>query len=370
MNAKLKLVHEAEAQRQHVRIRIPLRAVINDVSYNVVDLSVAGVCFEAVGIAPAVGDALNIKLVFAFEGFEFIQAMKIEVVNFNPATGRTGCRFIDITESQLAMLHFIVDAYLSGEVIGPNDVIEIPKRNMFMAQRKIPAKELPANRFAAAAVGVRRTVAAAGLIAAGVAVFAYAALAIYAHAYVTDGKGVVVSQEVQFARAPISGTITPQTAAKGKRVAEKELIAVIESPTGAFKQVESTCDCLLANEPLQKGSFVARGTIIARLVPPTARTQVEVHLPLERLEGIENNQRVRVDLYSGQPSVWGTVDRIDRHTPIGSSVSVSDTSYGVVMVNLDVPMPAEAVGEPAAVQIHRVNWLSRWAAAPKPASST
>jgi len=369
MNAKLKLVHEAEAQRQHVRIRIPLQAVVEDVSYNVVDLSVAGMCFEAVGLATKVGDTLGVKLVFAFEGFEFIQAMKIEVVNVNATTGRTGCRFIDITESQLSMLHFVVDAYLSGEVIAASDVIEIPKRNMFMAQRKIPAPELPANRFAAAAVGVRRKVVAGALVVAGLAVFAYAGLAIYAHAYVTDGKGVVVTQEVQFARAPISGTITPQSSAKGKRVAEKELIAVIESPTGAFKQVEASCDCLLANEPLAKGSFVARGTIIARLVPPTAQTQVEVHLPLERLEGIEKHQRVRVDLYSGQPSAWGTVDRVDRHTPIGSSVSVSDTSYGVVMVNLDAPMPAEAVGEPAAVQIHRLNWLSRWAA-PKSASGT
>lgn len=365
MSTKLKVVHEAEAQRQHIRLKLPLQAIIEDISYTVLDLSVAGFSTEGLYPAPAAGAVLDVRLVFPFEGFEFTQAIRAQVV-YASAAGRLGCRFTDMTMEQLSLLQFIVDAYISGEMVHAGDLLEVSRRNMFVAPRKLPAPDQPSGPLGAALHGLRRAATAGAVVLTGLLVFGYAALAVYELAFVTDGKGVVVSPEVQLARAQISGTLTPQTSAKGQRVAVGELIAVIQAPDGTIKPVASDCDCLVANEPIPKGTFVSRGTVIARLVPPQAYTLVEVHIPLERLEGIETGQRVRLELFGGQEPAWGSIDRVERHTPIDGTV---DTTYGVIMIDPDTPLPSNAVGEPAVVQIHRLNWLGRWAA-PKISAAT
>lgn len=369
MGTNLKVVHEAEAQRQHVRLKLPLQVSIGDRTYKVVDWSVAGFGMEGLVPTPAVGDLLDVRLIFRFSEFQFTLPMRVEVRHASAATGRLSCRFVDVTPGQLSLLQLIVGAYVSGEVVGADDLLETTKRNMFVAPRKMPPPDRPRGRLGTLTQGLRRAVGAGALLLGALAVLCYSALAIYAHAFVTDGKGVVISPEVQLARAYVSGTVTPHTATKGQRVAAKELIAIIQTPDGSTKPVESDCDCLVANEPLPKGTFVPRGTIIARLVPPQARTQVEAHIPLERLDGIEPGQRVRIEIYGGQTPVWGSIDRVDRHTPIDGTSGVGDSSYGVILINPDLPLPAAAVGEPVALQIHLLTtlqihlltWLQHWA---------
>lgn len=358
MATNLQLVHEAEAQRQHVRLKLPLHATIKDQVYTVVDWSVGGLCIEGLRPVPQVGDVIDVRLHFAFEGFQFTLQCWCEVRHASAATNRTGCRFTSITPQQVSLLQYIVDAYLSGEVVRSGDLLEISQRNMFVSPRKVPARERPPGIVAAALDRLRGAAVAALTIGIGLAVFAYAGFAIYTHSFVTDGRGVVVSPQIELARAPIGGTITPYAGSRGKQVAIKELIAMIEAPDGTRRTVESPCDCFMANEPLPQGSYVSRGTVIARLVPAQAASEIEMRVPLTKLVGIEPGQRARVDLFGGQPPVWGTVERLARHTPIESQ-GLSESSYGVIFVKPDVPLPLQTVGEPVAVQIHRLGWLGR-----------
>lgn len=359
MNTKPKVVHEAEAQRQHMRVKLPLQAIIEEKTYKVLDWSVAGFAVEGLFPIPKAGDMLTARLVFPFAGFTFTLLIRAEVLHAAAATQRSNLRFIDVTPEQSSLLHFIIGAYVSGELVTAGDLLEVTKRNLLVAPRSIPAPDRPHSPLGATLQTLRRVTAGGMLVLVGMLVFGYAVLAVYAHAFVTDGKGVVVSPEVQLARAQVSGTLIPKAAAKGQRVAAGELIAVIEAPDGTAKPVESSCDCLIANQPLPKGAFVSRGTVIARLVPLQAPTQIEIHIPLERLDGIAKGQRVRIELFSGQAPSWGFIDRVDRHTPIDATAGIGDSSYGVIMVNADLPLPASAVGEPAAVHIHRVGWLGR-----------
>lgn len=358
MGTNLQLVHEAEAQRQHVRLKLPLQATIRDNVYTVVDWSVGGLCLEGLRPLPEVGDLIDVKLHFAFEGFQFTLQSWAEIRHASQATGRVGCRFASITPQQISLLQYVIDAYISGEVVRSGDLLAISQRNMFVSPRKVPAKERPPGFFARALDRLRGAAIAALTVGIGLAVFAYAAFAIYTHSFVTDGKGIVVSPQIELARAPIGGTITPYTGSRGKQVAVKELIAMIEAPDGTKRTVESPCDCFLANEPLPQGSYVSRGTVIARLVPMQAASEVEMHVPLTKLVGIEAGQRARIDLFGGHPPVWGSVERLARHTPMETG-GLSDVSYGVIFVKPDAQLPLQTVGEPVAVQIHRLGWLGR-----------
>ena len=353
-NTNLKLVHEAEAQRQHVRLKLPLQVRIRDNVYRATDWSMGGVAIEDVVPPLEVGSVVDAQLAFPFLEFSFSLNARL-TVRYALPNGKVGLRFAEMSSEHVSLLRYLVDAYISGEVVRSADLMEVSKRNMFVQPRKLPPQEVPASRVGRAARGVRKFISSAMLLAIGIAVITYAVLAVYTNTLVTEGTGIVTSPDLQIARAQISGTLTPYTAGRGKQVAEKEVIAVVEGPDGTIRPVVASCDCYVANEPLPKGSFVSRGTVVARLVPVQSTSLVELHMPLSRLDGLEKHQPVRMKMYNGEPAVWGRIEEIDRHSPIDGAGS--EGTYGLVRILPQSPLPARSVGEPVAAQIHRLSWL-------------
>lgn len=361
MATNLKLVHEAEAQRQHLRLKLPLQVKFRDNVYRAADWSMGGVALEDVIPPIEVGSVVDAQLSFPFLEFSFSLNAKL-TVRYSLPNGRVGLRFAEMSDEHISLLRYLVDAYISGEVVRSADLMEVSKRNMFVSPRKLPPVEVPATRLGRVMRGTRRFISSALLVCIGIAVLTYAALAVYTNTLVTEGTGIVTSPDLQIARAQISGTLTPYTAGRGKQVAEKEVIAVVEGPDGTIRPVEASCDCYVANEPLPKGSFVSRGTVVARLVPVQSTSLVELHMPLSRLDGLEKHQPVRMKLYNGEPAVWGRIEEIDRHSPIDGSGT--DATYGLVRIRPQTPLAARSVGEPVVAQIHRLRWLPLPSVAP------
>ena len=85
-----------------------------------VDWSVAGFSVGGVTLPLGKGDLFMARLRFPFEGFDFAIQVRCEVRHIQAVGGSQGsylgCRFVEISPRHQAMLHFFVDAYLSGEI--------------------------------------------------------------------------------------------------------------------------------------------------------------------------------------------------------------------------------------------------------------
>lgn len=356
----VKVVHEAEAQRQHVRLNLPLVAEIGPARFKVTDWSVGGFAIEGLPESPRIGSAAQVRLLFPFDGFEFALKCRAEVRHASKARGRVGFRFVDLPRQHVALLQYFVDAYVTGEIVRGNDVLEVAQRNMFVAPRKVPAKTAPETRFARLWSGARAAAATALLVLFGLTVATYTGFALYERIFVVAASGFVVSPEMQVLRAGLSGTVIAYSASKGRAVRSGELIGMIQAPDGKALPVEATCDCFLASEPLAAGSYVARGSVVARLVPSTGTAAVVAHLPLEKLHGLNAGDRASLDLFTGVPPQWGTITSVERYAPADlEAANAAERSYGVVRVRPDRPLALQSVGEPVALQLHRLNMATR-----------
>lgn len=350
-----RVVHEAEAQRQHVRLKIPVQIELGDAILRTADWSVSGFGIAMMDRPVRVGDVYEVRLVVPFENFEFASRLKCEVRHVGERGARVGFRYVDLNRQQLSFLQYICDAFVSGEVVYAGDILDVSSRNMFVTPRKIPPKDSLDTPLAKFAKRLRRagSIIATFLIAFGI--FAYAAFALYNRLFVTSAEGFVVTPQMEVVRAGISGILTPYSAAKGKAVTAKELIGVIEGPDGSSRPLEAVCDCFLANEPLPGGSYVTRGAIVARLIPRNAQADIEVRLPLERVRGIKKGNRASIGLFSEAGVIWGIVTRVELHTPIDiSAPSAAAGAFGILSIKPDKALPLQLAGEPASVKVHRL----------------
>lgn len=138
-SAKLHLVHESEAQRQHIRLKIPARAEIANASYRVRDLSVGGVCIEGIPGAIPPGSTVNMRLALPFESFTMTLDLNMAVEYHDAQRAIIGCRYESLTPDQLNLLQMIVRSYLSGVVVGEGEVINTLTRDNFMKPRAVSA---------------------------------------------------------------------------------------------------------------------------------------------------------------------------------------------------------------------------------------
>lgn len=356
----VKLVHEAEAQRQHVRLKLPLKAEIGQSVYRVTDWSVGGFALEGLRETPRVGAVFDVRLLFAFEAYEFAIRARAEVRHAAPTRSRVGFRFLELTAQNLSLLQYIVDAYLSGEVVQAGDLLEVTSRNMFVSSRKPPRPVEPKGEREKLFKRVRAVLSTGLLILLGLSLAGYSAFALYDRLLVVKAGGFIVSPDMQVLRTGTAGTVLSYGAVKGRAVEPKELIGLLQSPEGKMMPIEATCRCFLANEPLATGSYVGRGEVVARLVPEAGTARVEAHLPLAALAGIDKGDRAALNFFTGDRALWGTIVAVERYAPLDiERLNAAKEAYGVVRVVPDQALPVSLVGEPVALHLHKLNLEQR-----------
>lgn len=190
------IAHEAEVQRQHVRLQLPIKIIIREKSLDVIDWSNSGVAFNATplkasNIAVKTGDTFEAKLNFDFQTFELTVPLKCEVRHVNADGTRVGCRFSDMNERNISIMQYLVSAYISGDLVQVGDMLDVVSRKNFTTPRKVPAANLSgaqAKKQKARNLGYSLLVAAVSLF-----LLAYAGSSIYERVYVVEAESATVS---------------------------------------------------------------------------------------------------------------------------------------------------------------------------------
>jgi alginate biosynthesis protein Alg44 len=111
------IVHEAEVHRQHVRLKIPIGVEVDGTRYVVDDWSMGGFGVATPITSRQPGERFPVRLIFPFEDFEVSLRLDCLMVYVDPEAERFGCRFLALSQGQLSLFRYLVDAYLSGEIV-------------------------------------------------------------------------------------------------------------------------------------------------------------------------------------------------------------------------------------------------------------
>ena len=181
------VAHEAEVQRQHTRYRIPLRCELRGACFEVQDWSIGGLSLKDPPADLKIGHQESLKLSFPFTDYAIGISVDAEPRYIDGANKRAGLKFVNVTRRQVDVLRFMIDAYLSGEVVEAKDLIEVSARRNEARARAVPGAEAPTTVRGRLSRGMGRAVrfGAAGL--GGLVLLGFIGTGLYERLFVVAG---------------------------------------------------------------------------------------------------------------------------------------------------------------------------------------
>jgi len=132
-----KLVHEAVDERQHIRVDIPARFMIsngsNDIWYNVLEISLGGFSFSSPNKIFDEGYANTVIFEFSFGTLDIKINTTIVIIKRNK--NRYSVKFKELNKEKHDVLRYFISAYLSGELINSNGIINVLQRENHVKSR-------------------------------------------------------------------------------------------------------------------------------------------------------------------------------------------------------------------------------------------
>jgi mannuronan synthase len=268
-----RIVHEAEVQRQHPRFRIPAQCLINGAAYEVFDWSLGGLAILGFEDALAIGDLLDLQIVYQIDQVALVVDVIGEVRYQRVQEHRVGFRFSNIGETQQSMMRRVFESYLEGEILPYESVVNGIDLGSAQAAnitktRITPSRFMGLSALAALSLGLAWTVSSN----------------IYARSFVHRAAAAVVEAEGFPVNAPVSGQLN--FISQKKDVVDGEVVASVRDRNGTDVMIDSPCACR-AKLIGATGGFVTRGDSLMRLIPPNATIRLRVTLPRSALANID-----------------------------------------------------------------------------------
>ncbi len=350
MVTTMQLVHEAETQRMHPRLRIPLEVEIEGRVYAARDLSVGGVGL-AEGVSPLRrNQRASVRLRMPFEDFDMSMPLLAEVRHEGSEERGTGLQFTDLTPRQVNFLHHAVNGYLSGQIVKAGDIFDVAARDYGTAPRASKADLEPRSRFRGASRIFGLTIfALVGLLCVG-----FIGAAIAERTFVTEATGTLSSRHAVVVRSPMAGILRNVLVNPGQELQRETVVAVVESADGVTAPVRSPCDCILATAYAAEGEYLNLNQAMLGLTPDSAAQVVLAQVPLEAARDIQRGDKVFVDFFGSGGSISGQVENvvaasIDPNSYAGRSFNTPPLAR--IEVALSEQLPVEMIGRPANVRI-------------------
>ncbi len=344
------IVHETEIHRQHVRLRIPIAVEVDGARLTVDDWSLGG--FGVLGDLPRrrPGDRFPVRLHLPFEDFELSLEVGCELVYRLEDGSRFGCRFTGLAPGQLALFRYLVDAYLSGELVAAGDVLAAHAR----AAAEIPSPGLvgePGRGTLGARL--RRALKFLLLLALGAGLGGLAWLGARERWLTVRAEAAIVEAPVVRLVAPATGRLRPGE--PEPVLAVGGAIGTIETETGPTPLV-SPCECSLVDWLAETGQQVEAGEAVALLAAIDRPLLVRASVAARAGRRLAAGDAALIELPGAHGSVRGRVERIDLRPQLlglagGDPVTAARRPL-VVIVRPERPLDFELLGTPVEVRFH------------------
>lgn len=308
-------VHEAQEQRQHARYKLPLKVRFNGVVYDAADWSVGGVGVDGIDLDLGAGTVHPLALSFGFDGFSLTMRVEGEIRYVDRQKHRVGFRFVDLTDRQLNLVHFVIDSYLSGEMVDGGELIEITKRDNMVSPRGAKAAA-PAAETLRQKVGRLASRATSYAVIVGImgGILAFVGSNVYDRLYVVRPTMATITGDLM--------VLAPQAAGQVSKVVRSGEIAVgapafeLTGADGTVTPVTSPCDCRVLSAAVQEGAVVRPGQTVVTLVAANTQPVIAAAVDYDELDRLAAGAVARIQYLDGvetevadvrfQPALLGT----------------------------------------------------------------
>jgi alginate biosynthesis protein Alg44 len=283
----------------------------------------------------------DLRLLFGFEGYEVAVDLEAQVTSSDGKEVRLD--YIRLQPEQIALMRYLLDAYLAGEVVTAGEILDFQRR---------PLEDAAARQKAAAARGNPVLRGIGGLLRA-VPVLVVTLLllfligsSLYQHFAVFPATAAYVTSEATPILAPSEGTVT-NLATEGSTVAAGDPVLTILTPSGKSLTVNSPCECRVDDVTTRINDTPQAGSRLMSLREPDAKPYIFATVDRSRL----------MDAYKGVVADVELVDgAILRNLPVvvppGSAIDDTGTTFST-RIYLD-HLPANiALGQPTRVTFFR-----------------
>ncbi len=378
--ANSNIVHESEAQRQHVRVKLPAKIQFavdgKERRYKLADLSAGGFSFESSG-RYAVGQDFQGQLLLAVDTVGFSIPLTFAVNSANADTGRVSCVFQDLGAQQIAALRHVIMTYLAGELVTTGEMLTTLSRSNFVAARNVGGGSSGRGR-------IRALAGTSLFLIVGVAAFGYMATRLYDVVVVTHAAAAKVAAQVYTITMPRDGTffslIPPDgRVKKGQPLGsfQTALLEVVAGVPGSFKltpedlaalvgqqltgSLASPCDCIVQKVFVTDAQYVLRNQSLLELVPQSASPYVLARFHYDEIEHLPLGRKVHFKLNGSPENIEGsiatlrvlpapTIDSNGLNDLNGLNTNAAITDI-IAVIQPSVPLPLLRIDEPVDVRI-------------------
>ncbi len=225
-----KVSHEPDSRRRHARLTMPLLAAIGGKTYTVADWSLSGMQITDIEDLPGIGGRFHAELSVPFSEFRFALTVTCEIVWLDLDGKRAGCRFVDLRNSEMDLLRYMVDAFVSGRIATVDGLLQATYGEHEGRTRRQAADSIAeASRGERLRQSLKRGALYGLFVSLGLVLAVLAGSSLYNKFFaVTTDLGWVYARVVPL-RAPAMGKIQGAVHNPGTRVEEGKPLLRIEN---------------------------------------------------------------------------------------------------------------------------------------------
>lgn len=356
MSTAATISHEAASQRQHTRMKVAAQAIIDGKVYATSDWSVGGVCIKDYELPVAIGDVLLPQMRFNFDGFDMTIDVELVVRHINSEQNIVGGAFSQMSWQQLSLLHFVRDAYLSGEIVDAGDILHVIQRDNSARIRTTAMPEAEKTPRRALFDILKKNVGLLMFVIAAVLLTGYVLVNLYTRTFVVAAEGAVTSPFGTVLRAPTSATVTSFAVKPGDKVEPNQILASMERIDGSVLNVVANCRCVVGERLAQLGAPLSRAAPIISLAPIRGNVQTTLVVRLKDLRKVSVGDKVAINFFNDDSEAFGRVKSIllpgltDPETLERTGLKVPDLA-GSVVVEFDEGVGPARLGQPVSGRI-------------------
>jgi len=319
------IVHEAEVHRQHVRLQVPISVEIDGNRFTVDDWSIGGFGIESEITSRQPGERFPARMIFPFEDFEVSLRLDCQMVYILEDNTRFGCKLLELSRGQIALFRYLIDAYLSGELISGGDILSVAGRGDTAEARARPISFNPYAEEENTGRRIKRLLGMLVLLATLAGLVGVIGFGVNERFIKVRADNAIVHAPLTRLRAPLAGTVgrvdTPSLLSPGTK------LGTVRSSAGRSVDISSPCDCILVEWHPPTGGFAEQGEEIAVLVssrtPLNVRANVGLQAALRLAEGGAATIRV-----PGRPAaIAGSIERIDTKRSLAENAAAVGSAH-------------------------------------------
>jgi alginate biosynthesis protein Alg44 len=254
-----------------------------------------------------------------------------------------------MNRQQRSVIQYFVTAYLSGEIIRVNDIMDVVARNNFTRARNVPdaLAGLSAAEIRRRKNSHRMKVAALSLVA--LSLVGYISMSIYERMFVVSATSGRVTAEMLTVDAPAGGKVFFNPLEPDSKVTQGQPLLTVSTNTGNVMAVDSPCDCIVKRRLSDNNRLIRKGEPALELVRPDTKPIVEAYIPHRAAVKLTVGDEAMLSIPGQGRYLRGTVTAIQA----GKGLS----GNALVLVKPSTPLPVTAVDDPVELRVDTLHLL-------------